>query len=137
MDKKELIRKAFEARDFAYAPYSKFRVGAALLGKNQEIYTGCNIENAAYGDTLCAERTAFVKAVSVGVKEFEAIAIVGGPSEGIHNFAYPCGMCRQVMAEFCDSKTFLIIIAQSEDVYEEYTLGQLLPKGFEPKQLEF
>ena len=131
-----LIEMALEARKLAYAPYSKFKVGAALLAKNTMIYKGCNIENASYPATNCAERTAFFSAVSEGQKEFEAIAIVGG-SEKSDNLEYcpPCGVCRQVMREFCDPKTFEIILAKSKTDYKVYTLEDLLPMGFGPENL--
>ena len=105
----ELIHKAIAAREFAYAPYSNFCVGAALLTKSGKIYTGCNVENAGYSATNCAERTAFFKAVSEGEREFAAIAIVGGPRGPLTEYCSPCGVCRQVMAEFCDPDEFLVI----------------------------
>ena len=131
----ELIEKAIDMRNYSYAPYSKFRVGAALLAKDGKIFGGCNIENAAYGPSNCAERTAFFKAVSEGVREFTAIAIAGGPEEGIKDFCAPCGVCRQVMAEFCDKDSFLIILAKSASEYEVYTLSELFPKSFSPRDL--
>lgn len=124
----ELVKLAIEARDFAYAPYSNWKVGAALLCKNGKIYKGCNVENSGFTATSCAERTAFFKAVSEGDTEFEAIAIVGGtagkPLEGV---CYPCGVCRQVMAEFCDPDKFIIINGKSESEYITYTLREMLP----------
>lgn len=128
MTNTELIQLAFQARKNAYAPYSEFTVGAALLSKSGRVYTGCNVENISYSATMCAERTAFFKAVSEGDREFIAIAIIGGKKDGITN-AYPCGMCRQVMAEFCEPE-FRIIVAGSLTEYEEYTLSELLPLGF-------
>lgn len=128
MDLKMLIRKAFEARENSYSPYSGFRVGAALLCGDGTVYTGCNIENRAYGPTNCAERTAFFKAVSEGRREFAAIAIVGGSGEP--EWCYPCGVCRQVMAEFCSAEEFQIICAKSEEEYQMFTLGELLPVMF-------
>lgn len=128
----ELIQAAMEARKQAYAPYSDYRVGAALLTAGGRIYQGCNIENASYGATNCAERTAFFKAVSEGEKEFAAIAIVGGAGGRQDNFpdmAYPCGICRQVMREFCRPE-FRILVGRSMEDYEEYTLEELLPKSF-------
>lgn len=124
----ELIRVAAEAREKAYAPYSGFRVGAALLGKSGKIYTGCNVENAAYTPTNCAERTAVFKAVSEGEREFSAIAIVGGKGDEIADFCAPCGICRQVLAEFCD-EDFPVILGNPND-YKTYTLKQLLPFSF-------
>lgn len=125
-----LIGKAIEAKNTAYAPYSHFQVGAALLCKDGTVVCGCNIENASYGATNCAERTAFFKGVSEGKKEFQAIAIVGGKErESITDYAYPCGICRQVMKEFCRGD-FVIIIAKSIEEYEIYSLEELLPHGF-------
>ncbi len=136
MDRQELIKKALEARKLAYTPYSHFQVGAALLGKNGVIYTGCNIENAAYTPTNCAERTAFFKAVSEGQKEFSMIAVVGGSEDAKElDYCSPCGVCRQVMMEFCD-KDFEIIMAKNEEEYKVYTLPEILPEGFGPKDLE-
>ena len=132
----ELIEKAIDMRNYSYAPYSKFRVGAGLLAANGNLYGGCNIENAAYGPSNCAERTAFFKAVSEGVQDFTAIAIAGGPEEGIRDFCAPCGVCRQVMAEFCEADSFLVILAKSVEEYEVYTLRELFPKSFSPKNLE-
>ena len=131
MDNQQLIRAVFEARENAYAPYSHFTVGAAVLTKDGQVFTGCNIENASYGATNCAERTAIFKAVSEGHKEFIKIAIVGGKEgEEIKEFAYPCGVCRQVMAEFCDVKEMKVLIAKSENEYMEKTLDELLPYSF-------
>ena len=127
----QLIKEALRTRTFSYSPYSHYQVGAALLAKDGSTYTGCNIENAAYSPTNCAERTAFFKAVSEGKSEFSAIAIVGGPEDaGIMQYAYPCGVCRQVMMEFCNPKTFQIIVAKSVTEYEVKTLEELLPNGF-------
>ena len=137
-DCKELIAHAFEARKNAYTPYSHFKVGAALLGKNKKIYTGCNIESASYSPSNCAERTAFFKAVSEGERDFDCIAIVGGRAEreaGTVDYCPPCGVCRQVMMEFCSPQTFKIILARSEDDYKVYTLKELLPLGFGPDNL--
>jgi len=135
--KQELVKQALAARKFAYVPYSKFRVGAAVLAKNGAIYTGCNIENAAYTPTNCAERTAFFKAVSEGERSFTAIAVVGGP-EGASEFDWcaPCGVCRQVMKEFCHEDAFQIILARSVKEYKVYTLAELLPMGFGPDNLQ-
>ncbi len=131
----ELIEKAFEAREASYSPYSKYKVGAALLTKGGKIYKGCNIENASYTPTNCAERTAFFKAVSEGEREFEAIAIVGGYDGSPEDYAYPCGVCRQVMMEFCDPKSFHVITAVSRDKYIDKTLEEMLPYGFGPSSL--
>ena len=125
---KELIRQAFAARKNSYSPYSGFQVGAALEGKSGKVYTGCNVENAAYGPSNCAERTAFFKAVSEGEREFTRIAIVGG-HDGESVAPTPCGVCRQVMTEFCEP-SFEVIMAVSEDEYEVMTLDELLPRGF-------
>ena len=131
----KLIKTAIEQLKFSYAPYSGFKVGAALIAKNGEIYTGCNIENAAYTPTNCAERTAFFKAVSEGVKEFEAICIVGGKEGVLTGYTAPCGVCRQVMMEFCDPETFQVILAVSKDKYDVFTLKELFPLGFGPADL--
>ena len=125
----KLIKKAIEMLNFSYAPYSNFHVGAALLTSEGKIYTGCNIENAAYGPSNCAERTAIFKAVSEGKKKFEAIAIVGGKNGKIENFCPPCGVCRQVLAEF-SKKDFEIVLAKSTNEYKIMTLEQLLPESF-------
>ena len=130
IDMTALIRTALEMRVKAYAPYSHFQVGAALLAGSGKIYTGCNIENASYGATNCGERTAFFKAVSEGERSFSAIAIAGG-LEGMEpeDYAYPCGICRQVMKEFC-SPDFKIIVAKSQEDFLCFTLAELLPHGF-------
>lgn len=131
MDNQQLITLALKARENAYAPYSHFKVGAAVLTKDGLVYTGCNIENASYGATNCAERTAIFKAVSEGKKEFVKIAIVGGKEgEEIMDFAYPCGVCRQVIAEFCNPVEMLVVVAKSETEYIEKTLDELLPLSF-------
>lgn len=131
-----LIRAAFDARKFAYVPYSHFRVGAALLAEDGQIYTGCNIENAGYTPTNCAERTALFKAVSEGVTRFAAIAIVGS-LEGKTNklVTGPCGVCRQALYEF-GGPSLIVIMAKSEEDFVETTLGELLPYGFGPQNLE-
>lgn len=126
---KNLIEKAFEMLEFSYSPYSNFKVGASLLCDDDMIFTGCNIENSAYGPSNCAERTAIFKAVSEGKKSFKAICIVGGKNGLVDDYCSPCGVCRQVMAEFCD-EDFKIILAKSIDEYKIYTLGELLPLGF-------
>ncbi len=132
-----LIEQALTARQASYSPYSNFQVGAALLTADGKVYRGCNIENAAYSVTNCAERTAFFKAVSEGEKEFAAIAIVGGTKgQEITQYAYPCGVCRQVMMEFCNPESFQIIVAKTTDCYEQKTLKQLLPEGFGAANLE-
>lgn len=131
----KLIDTAIEQLKFSYTPYSNFKVGAALLAKNGEIFTGCNIENVSYTPTNCAERTAFFKAVSEGVREFRAICIVGGKDGKLTEYTAPCGVCRQVMMEFCDPKTFQIILAVDKERYEIYTLEELMPLGFGPLNL--
>ena len=125
-DYKKLISEAIAARQLSYSPYSKFAVGAALLAKNGRIFRGCNIENSAFSPTNCAERTAFFTAISSGEREFTAIAIAGWAKDGQPDFAYPCGVCRQVMAEFCNDD-FVVITAKSEDDYKAITLSELLP----------
>lgn len=132
----DLIAAAIEARRNSYSPYSHYQVGAALLVADGRIVTGCNIENAAYGPSNCAERTAFFKAVSDGLREFLAIAIVGSPEgEALTQYAYPCGVCRQVMMEFCEPESFQIIVAKSEADYRVMMLAELLPEGFGPANL--
>ena len=133
----ELLKMAIENRKTSYSPYSKFRVGAALLAKNGRVFGGGNIENSSFGATNCAERTAFFKAVSEGERDFKAIAIVGGAEDATEfDWCAPCGVCRQVMEEFCDESTFEIVLARSAEEYEIYTLGELLPKGFGPHNLQ-
>ena len=131
----KLIDTAIEQLKFSYTPYSNFKVGAALLTKSGKIYTGCNIENASYTPTNCAERTAFFKAVSEGVRDFQAICIVGGKDGKLTEYTAPCGVCRQVMMEFCDPKTFQIILAVDKEQYTIYTLEELMPLGFGPLNL--
>ena len=131
----KLIDTAIEQLKFSYTPYSNFKVGAALLTRSGEIYTGCNIENASYTPTNCAERTAFFKAVSEGVRDFQAICIVGGKDGNLTEYTAPCGVCRQVMMEFCNPKTFQIILAVDKERYEIYTLEELMPLGFGPLNL--
>ena len=135
---RELIEDAIKAREKSYSPYSDYKVGAALLCANGQVVTGCNVENASYGATNCAERTAFFKAVSEGITEFQAIAIVGGSADAVESgcfpdYAFPCGMCRQVMKEFCEND-FEIIVAKSVNEYQTFLLADLLPYGFGGKQ---
>ncbi len=127
-DDKTLMQAAQRARENSYSPYSHFRVGAALLTKSGKIYTGCNIENAAFSATVCAERTAFFKAVSEGERDFEALAIVGGKEGETADFCAPCGVCRQVIAEFCP-ENFRILLGNGEK-FQAYTLETLLPFSF-------
>lgn len=134
MEYSDLVKTAIKMQSFSYVPYSHFHVGAALLACDGKVFTGCNVENAAYGPSVCAERTAIFKAVSEGTKKFKAIAIVGGleKEDGnveIKDYCPPCGVCRQVMAEFCD-KDFQIILAKTPDDYKIFTLGELLPQSF-------
>ena len=131
----ELTEMALQARERAYVPYSHFHVAAALLCKDGTVYTGINIENAAYTPTVCAERSAFFRAVNEGKREFEAIAICGGKDGVLTDYCSPCGVCRQVMREFTDPGTFKIILAKSLTEYREFTLEQLLPMGFGPENL--
>ena len=129
MSNKELVKAAFDAMGKAYAPYSGYTVGAALLSKSGTLYTGCNVESASYSPTNCAERTAFFKAISEGEREFSKIARVGGKHGNVTDMFMPCGVCRQVMAEFCD-EDFEIIVALTPDDFKSFTLKELLPFGF-------
>lgn len=129
MTPEKLVRLAAEAMEKAYAPYSGYFVGAALLTKAGKVYTGCNIENSAYGPTNCAERTAFFKAVSEGERDFAAIAVVGGKGGEITGIFPPCGVCRQVMQEFCDPD-FLIHMGGKNGEIQTVSLENLLPYGF-------
>ena len=129
MTDKELIETAKKAAENAYVPYSGYTVGAALLAKSGKVYTGCNIENAAYGPTNCAERTAFFKAVSEGEREFSKIAVVGGKNLDFSDYFSPCGVCRQVMREFCDDD-FIVILGKNGDDYLSLNLSELLPLSF-------
>lgn len=131
----ELIQTAVGQLAYSYVPYSHFHVGAALLAKDGSIYKGCNIENAAYTPSNCAERTAFFKAVSEGVKDFSAICVVGGQDGKLTEYTPPCGVCRQVMMEFCDPETFEIILATDTEHYQVLRLKELLPMGFGPGNL--
>ena len=140
IDEKELdkllISAALEARKKAYTPYSHFSVGAALLTKEGKIYTGCNIENAAYTPTNCAERTAIFKAISEGDMHFSKIAVVGGPDSGIEKHTYPCAVCRQVMAEFVNPEKFEVIVAIDENDYRKHKFEEILPYLFGPGDLD-
>ncbi len=133
---RELIRSAMEARKKAYAPYSEYMVGAAVLTNELRIYTGCNIENASYTPSVCAERTAVCKAVSEGWRKLKAIAVVGSPKgDVISQYAFPCGVCRQILREFADVDRFIVIVARSETDYKVYRLNELLPESFGPENL--
>ena len=129
MDYKELAKTALQAKLTAYAPYSKFNVGAALLTKSGKIYTGCNIESAAYSPTNCAERTALFKAISEGEREFVAMAIAGSPENQLPDYCYPCGVCRQVLKEFV-ADDFVLVIAKSDEDFKIHSFIELLPYGF-------
>jgi cytidine deaminase len=136
VDYSALIQMAFEARENSVCPYSSFAVGAALLCRDGEVYSGCNIECGAFSATMCAERTAIFKAVSEGVRDFRAIAVVGGKIEDDNlNYCPPCGVCRQVIVEFCNQPDFEIVIAKSVDDYVVYKIDQLLPEAFTDSML--
>ena len=135
MDRQTLIQAAIDALPGSYVPYSHFHVAAALLCKDGTVYTGINIEIAAYSPTICAERSAFVRAVNEGKREFEAIVICGGKDGVITDYCSPCGVCRQVMREFGDPKTFQVILAKSLKEYQEFTLEEILPLGFGSENL--
>ena len=132
---KEMIKTAFDMLKKSYTPYSHWKVGAGLLDADGKIWGGCNIENAAYTPSNCAERTAFFKAISEGQHNFTAIAVVGGNEGNVKDYCAPCGVCRQVMREFCDPKTFRIIMAKSLDDYKICTLEELLPESFGPSTM--
>ena len=137
MTEEQLVKKAYEAQGYSYCPYSGFQVGAALLTQNGKVYTGCNIENAAFSPTNCAERTAVFKAVSEGETQFQAIAIVGnkkGAPEEEWEFCTPCGVCRQVLLEFVDPQKFEILLGKGKEI-RKFTLSQLLPESFSPSML--
>lgn len=136
MTDRELIRAAFAVRERAYTPYSHFKVGAALLTRSGRVFTGCNIENASFSPTICAERAALAAAVSVGEREFDAIAIVGSMEGKVNTLpTSPCGVCRQALFEF-GGNGLRVILAKSEEDYQELTLGRLLPLGFGPANVE-
>lgn len=134
MTDKELVFEALEAMNNSYSPYSQFKVGAALLTKGGKIYKGCNIENVAFGPSICAERVAFFKAISEGEKNFSKIAVVGGKNGIISSATPPCGVCRQVMREFC-SDDFEILIVKENENYDKVLLKDLLPYSFKPEIL--
>lgn len=132
----QLICLAYEAQKRSYSPYSHFATGAALLSADGQIFQGCNVENAAYSPTMCAERSAFFQAVSQGVREFEKIAVVGGYLGEEGDYCAPCGVCRQVMREFCDPEQFEIILARGPEDYKIFLLKDLLPESFGPTNLK-
>lgn len=136
MKPEELNALAVEAMGHAYAPYSGYQVGAALLCKDGTVYQGCNIENASFSPTVCAERTAIFKAVYDGHRDFAALSVCGGKGGVITGAFPPCGVCRQVMREFCAPDDFKIYLAKSPEDYREFTLEQILPMGFGPENLE-
>ena len=131
-----LIERAFAARERAYAPYSHFKVGAAVLAASGQVYAGANVENASYGATMCAERCAVFAAVNAGERKLRAIALCGGrEAEGVTDYCPPCGLCRQVLREFCEAKSFEVIVAKSIEDYRVFTLEELLPQSFGPENL--
>ncbi len=134
MTDRELVLKAIDAMKNSYSPYSSFKVGAALLTESGKAYTGCNIENVAFGPTVCAERVAFFKAISEGEKNFLKIAVVGGKNGIISSSTPPCGVCRQVMREFCNDDFEILIVRENEN-YEKALLKDLLPHSFKPEIL--
>lgn len=135
MNEKELCKEAIDAMKNAYAPYSGYKVGAALLTEKEKLFAGCNIENAAYTPTVCAERVALFNAISSGERNFTAIAVAGGKDGVISGAFPPCGVCRQVMAEFC-APDFTVLVVTGEDSYKKYTLNELFPQAFTPKNIE-
>lgn len=135
MKVEQAIELAIDTLQYSYAPYSRFQVAAVLVTGDGKAYTGVNVENAAYPATNCAERTAFFKAVSEGVKRFDYIVIVGGIDGVLSNHTSPCGICRQVMREFCNPKTFRVILAKSPTDYKEFRLEDILPLSFGPEDL--
>lgn len=135
MNEKELCKEAIDAMKNAYAPYSGYKVGAALLTEKGKLFAGCNIENAAYTPTVCAERVALFNAISSGERNCTAIAVAGGKDGVISGAFPPCGVCRQVMAEFC-APDFTVLVVTGEDSYKKYTLNELFPQAFTPKNIE-
>ncbi len=134
MTEKELLSLAKDAMTASYSPYSECKVGAALLAKSGKVFCGCNIENASFSPTVCAERTAFFKAISEGEREFEMIAVAGGKRGEIKEAFFPCGVCRQVMAEFC-GPDFVVLVAAADGAYERLLLGELVPFAFTPEKV--
>lgn len=134
-DRNQLVRAAMESLKHSYAPYSKYNVAAAVLMSSGKIYTGVNVENASFPAGKCAEHNAITAAVGCGERKIVAIAIVGGPNYSVSDYCYPCGICRQVMREFCDPSRMLVIVARSETDFKEFTLEELFPAGFGPESL--
>ena len=134
MNKKDLFMLAKDAMKNSYAPYSSYNVGAVLLTKNENVYKGCNVENASYSVTNCAERTALFSAIASGEKEFVAICVVGGKNGEITDYAMPCGVCRQALSEFCNAD-LKVFVGKNEDDIKEFTLGELLPYSFDKSKL--
>lgn len=135
MDKKELFKIASEVMKKSYAPYSHFNVGAALVCDDETVFKGCNVENASYSVTCCAERSALFSAISSGKRKFKAIMIVGGMNGNITDYTFPCGICRQALAEFCD-EDFIVLVGKSENDIKEYKLSELLPHSFGKASLD-
>lgn len=133
---RQLVRRALAAREFAYAPYSHFRVGAAVLDEKGRVFTGCNVENASYGATVCAERNAVFAAVGAGARRLRALALVGGAEGPVTGLCAPCGVCRQVMREFAEPETFEVILAKDPATWRRCTLAELLPESFGPSDLK-
>ncbi|MDD7344425.1 MAG: cytidine deaminase [Ruminococcus sp.] len=129
MTKQELCTLAIKSMNNAYSPYSGYKVGAALLCDNGKVFTGCNVENSSYGATVCAERTAIFKAVSDGERDFSMLAVAGGKENELSDKFLPCGICRQVMSEFCKPE-FIVLVVTSENTYKEFSLSELLPNAF-------
>lgn len=136
IDRVKLIRLAMENQKNSYAPYSHYNVSAAVLMGSGKVYLGVNVENASYPAGICAERNAIFHAVQEGEREIVAVAIVGGPNYTIKDYCAPCGVCRQVMREFCNPKAMLVIFAKSPEDYKEMTLEELLPESFGPEALK-
>ena len=135
MQDKEIVAKALEMVGKAYAPYSHFQVGAAVLAASGRLYGGANVENASSGATICAERSAIIAAVNAGERKLTAIAVCGGKDGKVTDYCPPCGICRQVMREFCNPRTFRVIIAKSAREFREATLDKMLPASFGPETL--
>lgn len=136
IDRKDMIQKAIDSLKHSYAPYSKFNVSAAVLMESGRIYTGVNVENASYPAGICAERNAISHAIACGEERIVAIAIVGGTNGLIRDYCPPCGICRQVMREFCDPSETIVILAKNPEDYKEMTLEELLPESFGPDMVQ-